>query len=68
MNLINYIIGAGVFVSIVAIAIFGALGIGWIVDIFKIVHGLNSPITPLFILRCIGIPFFPLGGILGLFV
>lgn len=38
---------------------------GWIMNIVAFVHMLNGPITGLFVARAIGIPFGPLGVILG---
>ena len=43
----------------------GALGIGWIMNIVSIIHVISEPITPMIILRLVGIIVFPLGGILG---
>ena len=41
--------------------------VGYIIDIFKIIHHISDPITGEFILRCVGIFVFPIGGILGYF-
>lgn len=55
---------------IVIITIFGA--IGWVWNIVKIVamthamtNGFSDPHILMFIFRCIGVPFLPLGAILG---
>ena len=38
---------------------------GWIANIVKVIDIASDPVTGLFILRCIGIVFAPLGVILG---
>ena len=43
-----------------------ALLVGWIANIVQIVHIISDPITALFIFKCVGVLFAPLGGILGL--
>lgn len=48
---------------IVVIAGFG--GYGWVHNIIDIVHHTSGPVTKMFILRCVGIPIFPLGVVLG---
>jgi hypothetical protein len=49
--------------------IFLALGVGgivgWILNIFAILHMVSGPLTTLFVLRIVGIFAFPLGAILG---
>ncbi len=42
-----------------------ALVLGWIFNVVAIWHSIDNPITAKFILRCIGIFVFPIGGILG---
>jgi hypothetical protein len=42
-----------------------ALVLGWIFNVVSIWHSIDNPITAKFILRCIGIFVFPIGGILG---
>lgn len=42
-----------------------ALILGWILNLVKLFGIVNDPINGMFILRCIGIPFAPLGSILG---
>ena len=46
-------------------ATIAALAIGWIFNVVAIWHSIDNPITAKFILRCIGIFVFPIGGILG---
>ena len=41
--------------------------IGWIMNIMKIVPLLDGGFTPWLIGRLVGIPFFPLGAVLGWF-
>lgn len=41
--------------------------VGWVANIWQLVLSINDPIGALFVLKCIGIFFFPLGAILGLF-
>lgn len=57
--------------------IFGGLGIvalaglilaafiGWVLNIVGIVQTVNDPVTGVFILRCFGVVFAPLGAVLG---
>lgn len=40
---------------------------GWVWNIIKIVHAVSDPITAMFVLRCVGIFFAPLGAIIGFF-
>ncbi len=47
------------------IATIATLAIGWIFNVVSIWHSIDNPITAKFILRCIGIFVFPIGGILG---
>ncbi len=52
----------------IAVLVFWFLAIlGWILNIFDIVEMVNSPVTGMFILRCVGILVAPLGSILGYF-
>jgi len=53
--------------GLIFIALWLAVIVGWIMNIVSIVHAVNLPITGMFILRCIGIFVFPVGGILGYF-
>ena len=43
------------------------IAIGWVINIIEVVATIADPITGLFILRCVGIVFFPLGAVLGYF-
>lgn len=54
--------GLGV-VAIFALVI-GGIG-GWIWNIVKIFGAVADPLTALFVLRCVGVFFAPLGAILG---
>jgi hypothetical protein len=38
---------------------------GWVMNIMSIFHTAEANITGVFILRCIGVFVFPVGGILG---
>jgi hypothetical protein len=39
--------------------------IGWVMNIINIVNALGGELGALFIAQCIGVPFGPLGAILG---
>lgn len=52
---------------IIYILILLALGIGWIMNIAAIVHSDFGSVTPLLVLRFIGVFVVPLGTILGYF-
>jgi len=41
---------------------------GWVMNIIKIVHSVNDPITGMFIARCVGVIVAPVGAVLGWFV
>lgn len=41
--------------------------VGWVMNIISVIHTVSDPITGMFILRCLGIIFAPLGAILGWF-
>lgn len=43
---------------------FAAIG-GWIANIVKIAWSISDPLTPMFLLRCIGAVLMPIGCILG---
>lgn len=53
--------------GLVMLAIWGALIVGWVLNVIAVVHNINLPVTGMFVLRCIGILIAPLGGVLGLF-
>lgn len=52
---------------IVVFTVIIASFVGWIWNIIKIIEIINDPITGMFIMRCIGIFFVPLGIIMGYF-
>ncbi len=41
------------------------LAVGWVFNLMNIWHSIDAPMTAKFILRCIGVFVFPVGGILG---
>lgn len=47
------------------IAIYAIFAVGWILNIIKLITSVSDPITAMFILRCVGVLFAPLGGLLG---
>lgn len=52
----------------IAVLIFSLVaGIGWIMNVVKIIGSLNEPITAMFIARVVGAFAAPLGAILGWF-
>ncbi len=51
--------------SLVYLGIVGTLMVGWVFNVMSIWHTIDNPVTAKFILRCIGIFIFPIGGILG---
>lgn len=61
----DVIVGGG---CLVATLLFFGLGIvGWVWNIGKLVAGAADPISLVTIMRIIGIPFIPLGCVLGWF-
>ena len=66
-----------IYAFMTSLGAFGAFGIialwlagiyGWIANIFKLVGMLSDPaLTPMFIARIAGVPFAPLGAVLGWF-
>lgn len=54
-------------VGLVVLSIWIAAIVGWVLNIVDIFHTMANPVNGLFILRCIGIVFAPLGSVLGLF-
>lgn len=44
-----------------------AAAVGYVMNIISIVHSINDPYTPMFVVRCVGIFFAPLGAVLGYF-
>lgn len=55
----------GIAMALFYIVILIGGGIGWILNIVKIVGSISDPITAMFIARAVGVFFFPLGVILG---
>ena len=55
------------FTDILAFSILMAFFAGWTINIVKIVQSDLDVITGLFVARCIGVFFAPLGAILGFF-
>jgi len=51
-------------ISVGFVLLLGAVG-GWVFNIVRIVQVIDLPITGMFILRCVGVLFAPLGAILG---
>ncbi len=59
--MVRFILSSGVFGIIIFI-----LGVvGWIMNVFKVIHHISDPLTAMEILRMIGVVFAPLGAILG---
>ena len=56
---------AGVAGTILLTLFFIGAAWGWVWNIIKIFHTISDPITGMFIFRCVGILFAPLGAILG---
>lgn len=56
---------AGFIASLIYVILIFACILGWVLNIIKLFGIANDPITGMFIFRCIGIPFAPLGSILG---
>jgi len=53
--------------GLVWIGIVIAAIVGWCLNIAEVVHTVDAPVTGMFILRCVGIIFAPVGAFLGLF-
>lgn len=51
--------------ALVYLGIAGTLAVGWVFNVMSIWHSIDNPVTAKFILRCIGVFVFPVGGILG---
>jgi hypothetical protein len=52
-------------VELFVILLWLAAVIGWIINVFRIIGGLNDPINGMFIFRIVGVFVAPLGAILG---
>ena len=51
--------------GLIAFVVWLAAAAGWVMNIIQIVNTVASPITGLFIVKCIGILVAPLGAVLG---
>jgi prepilin-type N-terminal cleavage/methylation domain-containing protein len=38
---------------------------GWVANVIKLMATLSDPLTGSFILRCVGVLFFPIGAVMG---
>jgi hypothetical protein len=56
------IAGSGIILYLLMLV---GLGVGWILNIVKLVEHINDPVTMMLILRGAGILVPPLGGVLG---
>ena len=54
-------------VDLIYVVVILAALVGWVLNIVDILAVVNDPITPMFILRIVGIFIFPLGAVLGYF-
>lgn len=52
-------------ITLAAFAIVVAGFVGWVLNIASIVGLIGDPITTMFIARCVGVFFAPLGAVLG---
>jgi hypothetical protein len=53
--------------ALIVISIYLAALIGWVMNIIDIVSTVGSPITAMFVARCVGVLAFPLVAVLGYF-
>lgn len=53
--------------SLVGVALVAICGYGWILNLAVVIKTVHAPLTGMFIVRLVGIPFIPLGVALGLF-
>lgn len=58
---------AGGCVALSTLLLVLAAAVGWVLNIAKIVGTINDPLTAMLLLRVFGVPFFPLGCVLGWF-
>ncbi len=63
----DYSLGLGNTAVLGTIALFIAVVYGYVCNIIAIVQTMNDPLAGIFIARCVGIFFAPLGVILGYF-
>lgn len=52
-------------IAVLAVCLIG--GIGWVVNVVKIIGAFGEPISAMFLARCVGTFVAPLGAILGWF-
>jgi hypothetical protein len=52
----------GVVAAVIAV---GAAAVGWVLNLVAIANTVGDPLTPIFMLRCVGIFIAPVGCILG---
>lgn len=55
----------GVLGAFLVIAGLIAGAIGWVLNLVAIAHTVSDPLTGMFVLRCIGVIFAPIGAVLG---
>lgn len=68
MNVITKLLGSmGLLGALALIGLWLALVYGWVVNIIDLIGMLGGTFTALFFARIVGVIFFPLGGLLGLF-
>jgi len=53
--------------ELLLVLIFAGGFVGWVWNIVKIIAVVNDPITGMFVFRCVGVVFAPLGAVLGYF-
>ena len=63
----NWLFAGGALAFLIYLAVIILAAIGWIIDLVKIIHHINDPLTAMFVLRIVGIFVVPVGSILGLF-
>ena len=54
-----------VIAALTYLGLVGLLMVGWVFNVMAIWHSIDGPVTTKFIVRCIGLFVFPVGGILG---
>lgn len=63
----NFLAGLGIVAILAWVTFFCAFIYGYVCNVIAIFDTLNSPVTGLFIARCVGVLAAPLGAILGYF-
>jgi len=53
--------------ALVWLAFIATLFTGWVINLVSLVQSLGGDVTTLFIARCVGVVFAPLGAVLGFF-